>query len=345
MHSYLICVLTILRTEQQTNGEQIHGRNSYVAFEKVEQLIHSTFEEIIRVATKRRDQLLVQLNDKKQNYLKNEQIRQKQLANLEKLIKQLNETSIQQNTIVKVQEEQVKNLEEEKKKYRDPTPILIPTFNTEGLYSLLQQLEKLGRIREDGKMKEELDTPLGLALDREKIYIADSGNNRIQIFSTEGKFVQGFGKGQLCSPYGIALYNEWVFISDWGIDSIFKVSKRNYKFIKSVKGGVSVPRGLTTDTNGEVLVADSFNNRIAVFSGDLKYIIEIGKDKLINPCDVKINNNLIFVADKNEINNIHKFSKSGDLLQSFIKLDDGRDCIFMCFDLYNNILISDCWGS
>ncbi|KAI6660111.1 PKD domain-containing protein [Oopsacas minuta] len=284
-------------------------------FELVEQKIHSTFEKIIRIATERRDQLLVQLFDFKQDYLIKENI-----------------------------------------------PIPIHSFYTEGLDSLLEQLEKLGSIQEiaesyknktqpirrigkRGSEKGELYNPSGLALDGDKIYIADTENNRIQIFSTEGKFIHEFGKEQLNYPRDIALNKKWVFISDWRLNTISKFSKTNYQLIKSFKEDVGAPCGLTTDTNGEVLVADSYNNRIAVFSSDLEYIREIGKDKLKYPQDVKINNNNIFVVDRNEINNIHIFSKSGDLLKSFIKLEDGRGIIYMCFDLYNNIIISDELGS
>ncbi|KAI6653873.1 E3 ubiquitin-protein ligase TRIM71-like isoform X1, partial [Oopsacas minuta] len=286
-------------------------------FEQTEQLINSTFQEIIMLANMRRDQLLVQLFDLKQNYLKKEQARKKQAEDLDKLIEHLLEASIQQNSIVKLQEEQIKNLKQEKQKYSDQTPIPIPFLNTEGVDSLLEQLEKLGsiqdiavpyrnktepirRIGKPGSKKGELNYPNGLALDGDKIYIADAHNSRIQIFSTEGKFIQEFGKGELQYPRGIALYKEWVFISDWGLKAIYKFSKTNYKLIKSVNGVVSYPLGLTTDTNGEVLVADYYNNRIAVFSSDLEYIREIGKDKLIKPRDVKINNNNIFVADNNE---------------------------------------------
>ncbi|KAI6661383.1 E3 ubiquitin-protein ligase TRIM71-like [Oopsacas minuta] len=333
-------------------------------FELTEQLIHSTFEKIIRIATERRDQLLVQLFDMKQDYLRKENTRKKQFAELEKMIRQLMETSIQQNEVVKFQEDQIKNWKKEQKKYEIETPIPIPSFYPEGLDSLLEQLEKLGsiqdiavqqvyrnktepirRIGKPGSEKGELYYPNGLALDGDKIYIADVGNNRIQIFSTEGKFIHEFGKGELEDPHSIALNKEWVFISDSTLSAIFKFSKTNYKLIKSVKRSVNVPFGLTTDTNGEVLVADLGNNRIAVFSSDLEYIREIGKDKLIEPHDVKINNNNIFVADNNKINNIHIFSKSGDLLKSFIKLENGINFIFLCFDLCNNIIISDNKGN
>ncbi|KAI6655284.1 RING finger protein nhl-1-like [Oopsacas minuta] len=305
------------------------------SFEQAEQLIHSTFQEIIRATNERKNLLLVQLFDLKQDYLRKENTRKKQVADLEELIQQVMKTNIQQNRIRKVQERQPNNLEEEKMKSSEQTLIPFPSFYPEGLDSLLGQLKKLGfiqdtaglynnktnpirRIAKPGTTKGALYDPLGLALGEDKIYIADRYNNRIHIFSTVVKLIHEFGKGQLDDPYGIALNKEWVFISDYSLNAIFKFSKATYKLIKSVKEGVSYPRSLTTDTNGEVLVADSNNNRIAIFSSDLEYIQQVGKDKLRAPRDVKINYIKIFVADNNEINNIHIFSKSDDLLKSFI---------------------------
>ncbi|KAI6661694.1 E3 ubiquitin-protein ligase TRIM71-like [Oopsacas minuta] len=277
-----------------------------------------------------------------------------------KLIQQLMKTTIQQNQVVKFQEEQMRQTRAEIQKCENETPILSISLNTKGLDSLLEQLEKLGPIQDTavpyrnktepirriggkGSEKGELYSPRGLAIEGVKIYIADTANARIQIFSTEGKFIHEFGKEQLNVPHGIALHNEWMFISDEGLDAVLKFSTTNYKLIQSVN--VSLPLGLITDTIGEMLVADSYNNIIVEFSSDLKYIREIGKDKLRSPRDVKINNNKIFVADINKINNIYIFSKSGDLLKSFINLENGEELIFLCFDLCNNIIISDNWGN
>ena len=88
-------------------------------------------------------------------------------------------------------------------------------------------------------------------------------------------------------------------------------------------------------------MADCYNNRIAVLNLELKLVREIGEGNLEFPRDVKINNNNIFVADKNMINNIHIFTKSGDKIKSFIKLDKGTGDIYFCFDLNNNIIVSD----
>ena len=330
------------------------------AFIEAEQLIRNTFDRIIGAATERRDQLLVQLNDMKLDYLNKEETRKKKFPELEKIIKQLREMNIEQNPILKLQEEQIKNLQKEQKKYENPTQVPVPGYSSEGLESLLEQLRGFGAVEEigtpyrerinpvkkfgtKGREKGELHYPNGLTLNsNEIIYIADTFNHKIQIFSTAGKFVAEFGKEQLNSPYSVALNDKWVFVSDCRHNAVFKFQITNNKYVcQSVKGELYFPYGITVDTNGEVLVADCRNNRIAKLNSELKLVREIGKDKLKYPRDVKINKNNIFVADNNEINNIHIFTQSGDIIRSFIKLDDGTGSIYLCFDLYNNIIVSD----
>ena len=118
------------------------------AFIEAEQLIRSTFDRIIGAATERRDQLLAQLNDMKLDYLNKEETRKKHESELEKIIKQLIEMNIEQNPIVKLNEEQIKNLQKELKKYEKPTPVPFPAVSTEGLESLLEQLRRYGTVED-----------------------------------------------------------------------------------------------------------------------------------------------------------------------------------------------------
>ena len=129
-----------------------------------------------------------------------------------------------------------------------------------------------------------------------------------------------------------------MFVSDYYHGAVFKFQITINKYVcQSAKGELNNPLGITVDTNGEVLVADCNNNRIAILNSELKLVRKIGKDKLNDPRDVKINKNNIFVADNNLINNIHIFTKSGDIIRSFIKLEKGNYPIYFCFDLYINI--------
>ena len=329
-------------------------------FIETEQLIRSTFEKIICAATNRRDQLLVQLNDMRLDYLNREETRNKQVSELEKIIRQLNEINIEQNTIVQLHGDQIKNLEKEQLKLKTPTPVPVPGISSQGLESLLEQMRGFGNVEEvgglyirkinhvrafgkEGSKKGELHLPTGLTLYRdESIYIADSWNGKIQIFSLVGKFLAEFGKEQLKYPHSVALTDKWVFVSDINLGAIFKFQRTNNKLVcQSADGELNFPCGVTVDPNGEVLVADSYNNKIAVLNSGLKLIRKFGKDKLKCPQDVRLNENRVFVADNNKTSNIHIFTKSGDLIRSFIKLDDGTGLINICFDMYNNIIVSD----
>ncbi len=67
----------------------------------------------------------------------------------------------------------------------------------------------------------QFNTPYGIATDRhENVYVADTGNNRIQKFDNQGNFItkwgsQGSGNGQFNVPYGIAVDNYCnVFVAD-----------------------------------------------------------------------------------------------------------------------------------
>ena len=331
------------------------------AFIEVEQLIRYTFEIIITTATEKRDQLLAQLNDMKLNYLNKEETRKKQVCDIQELILQVMKASIEQNPIVRLQIEQLENLEEEQKKFEKPTPVPLLDINIEGLESLLGQLRGFGAVVELGELYRErinpirqfgeegdkrggLNCPSGLALYKdESIYIADTFNQRIQVFSTAGKFLSEFGEEQLSRPHSIAVYDKWVFVSDSFENAVFKFQITKNKFVcqSDIIGEFNFLSGITVDTGGEVLVADSRNNRIAVLNLELKLVREIGNGKLKSPMDVKTNNNNIFVADNNEINNIHMFTKGGDMIRSFIKLDNGTGNISFCFDLNNNIVVSD----
>lgn len=91
---------------------------------------------------------------------------------------------------------------------------------------------------EKGKFVE----PRAVAVGREnRVYVADTGNHRIQVFSIEGKLVGGWG-----GPGSEA--SQFLF-----------------------------PSGIAVSSAGEVFVADTGNHRIQVFDGQGMYLREIGR--------------------------------------------------------------------
>ena len=329
-------------------------------FDNLDILIRDTFDIIIATATERRDHFLKQLNETKECYKLQEETRVRELRDLEKMIGQLNDMSVQQNKIAKLHKEHINNVLQELDQCKVPVPVPILSFNSYGINNLVKQLNKLGCIEEtahlykhkiqpiksfgkDGTKKGELNLSLDIKVDHsDRIFVADHWNKRVQVFTPDGKFVAEIGKGHLKCPYSLEIMGQFLFVSDWRQNAVFKFDLTNYKLeLRSGEGELSLPFGVTSDTNEEVFVADMNNHRVAVCSSSLEVLSEIGKDQLKYPRYVLIHLEKVLVADNNETHNIHMYSKSGILIRHIIKLENGTDHIFMCLDRFSHILVSD----
>ena len=109
-----------------------------------------------------------------------------------------------------------------------------------------------------------------------KVYVADSGNNRIQVFTAEGKFLRMFGRrgqdrAELAKPRYIAVDTSgMVYVSEDDNDRV-SVFTSEGQFVTSFgrkgegSGEFKSPRGLAVDNSGVVYVCDLHNNRVQVF--------------------------------------------------------------------------------
>jgi aldose sugar dehydrogenase len=135
----------------------------------------------------------------------------------------------------------------------------------------------------DGQMR----APAGIALDQEgNVYVADTGNNRIQVFSSNGTFITKWGgqysgaDGQMRAPAGIALDSSSgnVYVADTGNNRI-QVFSSNGTFITKwgdiTKRGeygtenriMRSPAGIALDSSsGNVYVADTGNSIISAWT-------------------------------------------------------------------------------
>ncbi|KAI6659247.1 Cell surface protein [Oopsacas minuta] len=202
-------------------------------------------------------------------------------------------------------------------------------------------------VGKKGKANNELLYACGLAIyePNQLIYIADSGNCRIQVVTFEGNFVTDFGEDILRRPYGVAVTEDHVFVTDSTIHALFQFSDFNVAGTDtrgSGEGELDNPTGLCTDYNGDVYVADTNNHRVCIYSNELKFIISFGTHQLITPRDVKVTPNSIVVLDISP-NSVHFFSRSGRQIHSCVT--QGLRCVFhpyfFCLDPAGNILIGD----
>jgi DNA-binding beta-propeller fold protein YncE len=114
----------------------------------------------------------------------------------------------------------------------------------------------------------------GVAVDaRDNIYVADSCNHRIQVFSPEGKFLRthgraGTGVGEFSYPYDIAVDEQGrQFICEFG-NSRLQVFDREDRPLETIgraggePGEFANPWSVALDSKGNLYVADANNHRV-----------------------------------------------------------------------------------
>ena len=116
----------------------------------------------------------------------------------------------------------------------------------------------------------------GIALDSSgNIYVVDTGNNRVEKFSSTGTFIakwgtSGTGDGQFSSPSGIALDSSGnVYVVDTGNNRVEKFDSSGTFVSKwgsygSADGLFNSPKGIAYSSG--IYVVDSGNNRVEQFT-------------------------------------------------------------------------------
>jgi DNA-binding beta-propeller fold protein YncE len=157
------------------------------------------------------------------------------------------------------------------------------------------QLAPVLSFGESGAAPGALLRPRNIALAADgTIYVADSGNNRIQVFSPEGEYLYGWGTAgseasQFSEPWGIAVDDEFVYVADTWNHRIQKFSLTGelvHVFGASgspaageTGGGLFYgPRDIIVLADGNLLISDTGNKRLQLFDPDGNFLQSIGSE-------------------------------------------------------------------
>ncbi|MBC8003290.1 MAG: hypothetical protein H7X97_11955 [Opitutaceae bacterium] len=124
----------------------------------------------------------------------------------------------------------------------------------------------------------EFDRAEGIGVDAQgRIYVADSCNHRIQVFSPDGVFLRtygraGSGRGELSYPYDVRVDAEGrQYVCEFGNSrvQIFDARDQPIEIVGGAGGGagqLSNPWSIALDSKGNLYVADAMNHRVQKFT-------------------------------------------------------------------------------
>ena len=143
----------------------------------------------------------------------------------------------------------------------------------------LSTLKLIDTFGAPGTEKREFRYPFLIALDKHKhLYIVDVVNTRVQVLSSEGKYVNivggwGVEKGEFFRPKGVAIDRDnKAYVSDsyMGVIQVFDSDGEFYSVVGDpTKGTVKkfrTPVGIFIDDNNRLYVVEMFAERVSVYS-------------------------------------------------------------------------------
>ena len=174
-----------------------------------------------------------------------------------------------------------------------------------------------------------LSEPWGVAVnERDEIAVTEMGNDRVQVFSSDGTYLRSFGKrgdkqGEFNCPYGIAFdKNSNIIVGDTNNHRIQLFSEQG-EYLSQFGGKGNLdhqlrsPFGLSVDSDGNIIVADAGNKVIKSFSRSGQFLRKLGGGGVFTfPVHCVQYDKYLIVSDGEE-HRIKVFERNGNYLYKF----------------------------
>ena len=179
-----------------------------------------------------------------------------------------------------------------------------------------------------------LSRPWGVAVnERNEIAVSETGNDRIQVFSSNGNLIRNFGRkgykqGEFNFPAGIAFHNDNIIVVDNSNHRVQLFSGQGEYLGKSGGEGsldhqLENPLGLSIDSEGNIIVADTRNKLIKIFTRSGEFLRKIGTEGSFSfPFHCIQHDNYLIVSDVTD-HCVKVFDREGTFLYRFGKQGEG----------------------
>ena len=214
----------------------------------------------------------------------------------------------------------------------DPVSDKVYVADTEigGVYVFDLKNSELRKLSISGSRFSEQIVPVGLALDGDmNLYVLEARLRKILVFNRSEKYVRSIDLADICKrPVAIAVDKSRgrLYVSDVQLDKIFALDpagNRLFDFGRpgSGDGTFNKPVGIAVTSKGDIIVADSFNARIQIFSESGAFRLAFGTRgegagnfQLIKSVAVDPDDNIYVVDGRSS--SISIFNQEGELLLS-----------------------------
>lgn len=224
------------------------------------------------------------------------------------------------------------------------------------LPSVRNSVELMMSFDANGKNDSKDVWPTGLAITkRDEIVIADRENKTVKIYDVMGKLkteFSGQGENKLGSPFDIAILKTGdLAITDYEAEDV-KIFSMNGVFQLKIKGNFKHPRGITTNSKGEIIVVDCQMKQITVHNaktGKTVRTIEAkdshGAKLLVDPYYVTVTPHDNIVVTDTAAPNIKVFSSDGLYLANYGGYGTRKEQVLqpygVCCDDYGYTFVAD----
>ncbi|XP_067022323.1 E3 ubiquitin-protein ligase TRIM71-like [Acropora muricata] len=204
-------------------------------------------------------------------------------------------------------------------------------FKTEFKPRLFKPVLSFGK---EGSTDGMFSRPWGIAVnDKDEIAVTDRHNHRIQSFLSDGTHLRSFGRrgnqqGQFECPTGITFCRNNIIASDTNNHRVENFDDQghyldNFDGKGNLNHQLDRPHGLSIDSEGNIIVADSYFKSVLIFTLDGRFLRRIGEEtSFLGPIHCIQHDNRFIVSDFGD-HCIKVFDKQGEFLYKFGKRGTG----------------------